>query len=433
MMILYHIQHKQEEGVIEMSAGQKGGGQKRGTEDVFKKLGLGEVEITSMGSEMTSWPLCIVAGGLNVDIQGFIGGRYRKGDSNPGIILKTMGGVGRNIAETMVRLHMPVELFTMLGESEEWNEIIHTVTQLGIGLSLCPRYGDLPIPTYVCIIERDGGLIGAVSDMRALDVLRAEHFERVVSVFDHAFCIVVDGNIPSECIEWLANRYGRLDVGKGGDGGFPQASSLTIDTNINEKSSSRPILVADPVSVAKAAKFRGCLGAFDAAKPNFQEAAAIAGLSDMPQSIENALVIIDHLKKQTLLPGEFYLSLGEEGMLVAKDENIELVPLPSPDLRPPQINRSGAGDAECAVIAWAEMVQRLYSILEPKHFLNLRPPLKARLALSAAMLKASEAAPASESLRMELLCESTGFWYPEAAEEAAHLAECCSKITAALQ
>lgn len=407
--------------------------EQRGTEVVFGKFSDKEIAIPSIGGKMASQPLCIVAGGVNVDIQGFIGGQYRQGDSNPGKILKTMGGVGRNIAETMVRFQVPVELFTMLGEGEEWDEIIHAFTRVGIGFSSCPRCSDLPIPTYVCILERDGGLIGAVSDMRALDMLKVEHFERAASVFDHAFCIVVDGNIPRECIEWLADRYGRLGVGKCGDGGLAHASHPAIDSEIHEKSSFRPILVADPVSVAKASRFSGCFGAFDAAKPNFQEAAAIAGLSDLPQSVENALIVIDHLKNQSLLPGECYLSLGEEGMLVASKENIELIPLPLPNLRPSQINRSGAGDAACAVIAWAEIIQRLYSILEPGHILNLRPSLKARFAQSAAMLKASEAVPASENLKMELLCERTAFWYPEAVEEVAYLAECCSKIAAMLQ
>ena len=58
----------------------------------------------------------VVVGAINVDISGTASTAMRAGDSNPGHVKVTLGGVGRNIAENLARLGAKVTMLTVLGE-----------------------------------------------------------------------------------------------------------------------------------------------------------------------------------------------------------------------------------------------------------------------------------------------------------------------------
>ena len=59
-----------------------------------------------------------VVGGANMDIGGFPSAALVPGDSNPGQVRMSVGGVGRNIAENAARLGLEVEadLYTLQAE-----------------------------------------------------------------------------------------------------------------------------------------------------------------------------------------------------------------------------------------------------------------------------------------------------------------------------
>lgn len=146
--------------------------------------------------EESSEPYCVVIGGTNIDIQGFCNAAHIEKDSNPGVITRSLGGVGRNIAENLVRLGVRTELITVLGNSPAWEALISRIEHLGIGVSHSPRLADVPLPMYLCILERDGGLVSAVADMRAIERLQIEHLENQDSLLRKAACIIIDGNLP---------------------------------------------------------------------------------------------------------------------------------------------------------------------------------------------------------------------------------------------
>lgn len=386
--------------------------------------------------EGSAEPYCVVIGGINIDIQGFCNAAHIEKDSNPGVITRNLGGVGRNIAENLVRLGMRTELITVLGNSPSWDALISRIEHLGISLSHSPRLADVPLPTYLCILERDGGLVSAVADMRAIEKLQIEHLESQDSLLRKAACIIVDGNLPKVCIEWIAHQYhaanhqnersiskiqdstkqGNVFISrdfadsaekiqdKNGDRGLKNAQ---IPSLIAE--SQRPILIADPVSTSKALKFRDCFGYFDIAKPNLAEARAIANCSTTATPSQ----IIATLKAKSNLPTELYLSLGENGMLVIEDDSVQEIPLPEQNLRPPSANRSGAGDAACAALAWISARAMLSEKLKSGQFSILRPSIKAKFALSAALIASASKRPVNRKLDSHMLCERTKICYPE--------------------
>ena len=59
-----------------------------------------------------------VIGAVNMDISGTPDGEFRTGESNPGQVIVSPGGVGRNIAENLCRLGRKVSLITVLGNDD---------------------------------------------------------------------------------------------------------------------------------------------------------------------------------------------------------------------------------------------------------------------------------------------------------------------------
>jgi pseudouridine kinase len=339
-------------------------------------------------------PYCVVIGGINIDVQGFSHKKFILGDSNPGTVKKAFGGVGRNIAENLTALGMRTELITIIGEGAEWQNLIRHTEAKGIGLQHCPRMEGISIPTYLCVLDNAGNLVGAVADMNALDNLRTEHLEEQIELLDCASAIVIDGNIPQSCIEWIVERY-------------------------HDARPERPFLVADPVSATKAKKFTSCFGAFDLAKPNIAEAAAIAGVA-ADSALDEIILALEHGNK---LPRELYMSLGEKGMAVFDGEKLEKVSLCTPELRPVSVNRSGSGDAACAALVWLCILERRSSrkgsglqdssSSRANEVLLFDRAEKAKLALVAALYAAASDQPVNPSLSIENLCQTSQVCYPE--------------------
>lgn len=339
-------------------------------------------------------PYCVVIGGINLDVQGFSLKKFILGDSNPGMIRNAFGGVGRNIAENLAALGMRTELITMLGKGAEWHNLIRHTEAKGIGLQHSPRMEGISIPTYLCVLDNEGNLVGAVADMDALDNLRIEHLEEQSGLLDRASAIVIDGNIPQSCIEWIAERY-------------------------HDARPERPFLVADPVSTTKAKKFTSCFGTFDLAKPNIAEAAAIAGVA--PDTALDEIILA--LKHGDTMPRELYVSLGEKGMAVFDGEKFEKVSLCPPELRPVSVNRSGSGDAACAALVWLSILERRSTLNESglqnsglsciHKVLSFDKAEKAKFALVAALFAAASDRPVNPSISIENLCQTSQVCYPE--------------------
>ncbi len=272
---------------------------------------------------------------MNVDIQGRSDLPFTPGDSNPGSIIETPGGVGRNIAENLLRLGLDTSLLTVLGDDSRANWLEAEAGRLGLDLSLSLRGEDCPSPTYLCLLDERGRLFGAVVDMRALEKLDATFLASRLESLDKADLLIIDANLSYQSMELLALRYG-----KGGA--------------LENEGRHRPLLVFDPVSSAKAARGRPFLGYFDLLKPNRAEAAILAALpSDPSPDLETLLVAFR--ATPALAGGGIYISLGVEGLYAERSfegggETAFRAIFRPPDL--PVVNVSGAGDAALAALAF---------------------------------------------------------------------------------
>ena len=257
-------------------------------------------------------PYAVVIGGVNIDIGGRSIAPLVAGDSNPGRIRTSLGGVGRNIAHNLALLGAEVKLITALGADDGARRIEESCRALGIDLAESLHVAGEATSTYLFLADRNGDMALAMSDMTIYEHLTPEFLAGKLGVLNGAALVVLDTNLPEESIRYLAEHC------------------------------TAP-LFADPVSAAKAGKLRGVLGRLHTLKPNRMEAELLSGVT---VTDEASL----HRAAETLLAtglGRVFISLGADGVLAADHE--EMLHLPNPRAR--MVNTTGCGDAFMAAVA----------------------------------------------------------------------------------
>ncbi len=256
---------------------------------------------------------CVVIGGVNVDIGGQPDAPLIPKDSNPGKIFISLGGVGRNIAHNMRLLGLNVKLITALGNDEHGRMIKNSCEELGIditGYCECPNDST---STYMFISDKSGDMSLAISDMNIYRNVTPEYLESRLSEINKAKLVIVDANIPTESIAFLAKKC-------------------------------KVPIFADPVSCTKAARLLPSLSNIFAITPNALEARILTGVkADSEDALEKASKIFINAGVKNV-----FITLGPDGLFVADKKNgIHMRNLPCK-----VVNATGAGDAMMAGFAY---------------------------------------------------------------------------------
>lgn len=257
-----------------------------------------------------------VVGGVNVDVGGRSLSPLLVGDSNPGEIRTTLGGVGRNIAHNLALLGANVRLITALGDDDNAVRVEKSCRELGIDLSDAIRVPDAATSTYLFICGPDGDMVLALNDMSIYAHLTPEVLAPKLPVLNAAKLVLLDANIPQETIEFIAHRC------------------------------TAPIFV-DPVSASKVGKCASSLGYFHTIKPNRLEAELLSNIAitDDESLARAADVLLATGLKRVII------SLGGDGVYAASgSERLKLPALPTRT-----INTTGCGDAFMAAITLASL------------------------------------------------------------------------------
>ena len=261
-------------------------------------------------------PCAAVVGGVNVDIGGVAHAPLVMGDSNPGAVRFSLGGVGRNIAHNLSLLGVDVRLLTALGEDLWASRIEGSCALLGIDLTLSLIVPGAATSTYLYLAGPGGDMALAVSDMDIYEQLTPAALEPRLPRLQEAQVLVLDANLPSETIAWLCDQ---AEV---------------------------PVF-ADTVSAAKAGRLKSVLGKLHALKPNRLEAELLSGVAIRDERSLNRAA--DALLETGLR--RVYISLGADGILAADaDTRLRL-----PAAQGAHVNTTGCGDAFLAALVWAHL------------------------------------------------------------------------------
>lgn len=149
--------------------------------------------------------ICVI-GGANVDITATSAQAFRVGDSNPGSVEVSWGGVARNIAHNLTLLGDQVELLTIFGGGLFGPVIAASCRELGIGVSHSEIAADGTNSFFVSINNADGELVGGVADMNATEGMTPAWLSQRLSIINAADAVVADANSSAEALAWLIDH-----------------------------------------------------------------------------------------------------------------------------------------------------------------------------------------------------------------------------------
>jgi len=251
----------------------------------------------------------LVVGGANLDLKGRPYGALLPNTANPGRVVISPGGVGRNIAENLARLQVPTHLLTVFG-ADPFGRMIRVETEkAGVKIDDCLEVDDVPTSLFMAFMNRRGDLSTAISDMRILERLTPQMITERRHLFEGARYLVMDADVPAPTIEVC------LDLAR------KNGTRVCIET----------------VSEAKAPNIIPFLPRLDIVTPNRDEAGVMVGFR--PEGFQGVVQAADELLR--LGVGMVIMTLGPEGVYLATAEERGLIPSISTVV----LDTVGAGDA----------------------------------------------------------------------------------------
>ena len=149
--------------------------------------------------------ICVI-GGANVDITATSAQAFRVGDSNPGTVEVSWGGVGRNIAHNLALLGDEVELLTIFGGGLFGPVIAEACRASGIGIGHSKTAPEGTNSFFVSINNADGELVGGVADMNATEGITPPWLAARQQVINSADAVVADANSSAQALAWLIDH-----------------------------------------------------------------------------------------------------------------------------------------------------------------------------------------------------------------------------------
>lgn len=261
----------------------------------------------------------VVVGGANMDILGRPNHNLLQGDSNPGTVSCSAGGVGRNIAENLARLGSDTRLISAIGKDTYGQDILRQCRQANIDMQATLQLSDANTSTYLSVLDGDNDMHVAIADMAILERLTPEVLLQQHAILQRANLIIVDANLSDDALQYLFSNY-----------------------------ADKPLFF-DTVSSAKAKKILPYLSAIHTLKPNIKEAQELSGISyhnhdDLPR-------LAAWFHEQGV--NRIFLSLGAEGVFFSDNGHQGLMAPVKVEI----LNANGAGDAFLAGLAHSYLKQ----------------------------------------------------------------------------
>ena len=225
-------------------------------------------------------PHIALLGGINMDVSVHAHSTLRAGDSNPGRVQCSPGGVARNVAENLLRLGLDARLLGVLGDDVFGQALWQFGAAIGLDMCACLTLPGQRTATYVCLHRADGDMDVAVNDMDITDALTPALLQPQQALLRDAAVLVADCNLRPDVWQWLVTEV------------------------------AHPALFAEAVSVAKCTRLGDVLPQLHTLKANRLEAQALCGraIASVQEACDAALAL--HRRGV----GRVLISLGAQGV-----------------------------------------------------------------------------------------------------------------------
>ncbi|XP_029951701.1 pseudouridine-metabolizing bifunctional protein C1861.05 [Salarias fasciatus] len=153
----------------------------------------------------------VVIGGINVD---FIAKGKTKtlhfGQTNPGSVCQSFGGVGRNIADCLSRLgHRP--LFISATGADSNSDAVFSYCK-HMNISGVSRLEEQSTATYCAVISESGELSLGLGDMDVHQQITEQYVSQFEEQISSATLVCLDGNIPAATINYVCSVAAKHSV-----------------------------------------------------------------------------------------------------------------------------------------------------------------------------------------------------------------------------
>ncbi len=259
----------------------------------------------------------LVLGASIMDIFGFSTSNYRAYNSTPGRIKMSFGGVCRNIAENSARIGINTKFLSVLGDDECGKSILEHSREIGYNMEDSMIIKGASTPTYLAILDENGEMVSAISDMKNLNAMTEEFIDSKKELIKNAKYVVVDSDNP-KILSYILKNFSK-------------------ETNF----------ILDPVSAEKATWVKDMIKDFHTIKPNRHEAEILAGfpIKDTEDLIRASNYFLSLGIKKV------YISLDSEGIFYNDGEKCGKVKALDVIVK----NVTGAGDSFVAGIGHGYM------------------------------------------------------------------------------
>lgn len=256
-----------------------------------------------------------IIGGINIDIEGSPIKKLKYQDSNPGKIKLSYGGVGRNIAENLLRLGGSCGMLSAVGKDYMSLGAKMELKALGGDVSHIIEVEGRTPSMYLSILDENRDMEIGISDMGIIDEIDPEIIMKSRDWLLDSEVIALDGNLTEELLEFVTAELGEARF------------------------------FFDPVSANKGIRVKDFVGRFFAIKPNVIEAETILGMKiesdeDVRQAAEKFI---------GLGVKQVYITLNKDGVYY-RDETEEGFLRPKSGLK--VVSATGAGDSFSACILY---------------------------------------------------------------------------------
>lgn len=262
-------------------------------------------------------PYMLVFGVSVYDIIGFTYQNYRAQDSNPGNVRVSFGGVCRNIAENMARLHVNTKFISIIGNDEKGKSILKAAEDIHLDMKDSLIVEGESTPTYMAILNEQGEMESAIVDMKITDSVTEEFIDSKAGIIKNAEYMILDTDNP-KILEYLLTTY---------------------------KDETRFVL--DPVSASKVARIKHLVPYFHTIKPNRLEAEVLCGFElKSTEDVRRAGAYFRSMGIQNV-----FISLDSDGIYYNDGENEGIIKANKVSV----VNVTGAGDSCVAGLAYGFM------------------------------------------------------------------------------
>ena len=248
----------------------------------------------------------VVIGAMNIDILATADPLHLH-DSSIGSIQTSYGGVGRNIAENIARLGLPVHLCSVIGDDAFGVSMLAHAKDVGINVSLVDIIKSKRTSSYLAVSNHEDMVVG-VNDMDITNSMNQAWADKHLPLLKQFDVIVIEPNIPQDTLSYLIESLAKKNV------------------------------IVDPVSAAKAPRLLPSLPNISVIKCNAMELRELSKVDDVKQGMKDLL-------SQGVT--RVIVTQGKNDIYEATTDSFHVYTPPLTEI----VNVTGAGDAFTAGIA----------------------------------------------------------------------------------